>query len=76
MENDKKYPCPVCGTLCLSEEIGSFDICPVCGWEDDYVSHRWEDMMGPNGDWTLNAARKAWGNGETLFERYPNKGIK
>ena len=29
------YPCPVCGYLTLVEPPGSYDICEVCGWEDD-----------------------------------------
>lgn len=31
------YPCPGCGFLTLSESVGSFGTCPVCGWEDDNV---------------------------------------
>jgi hypothetical protein len=31
-------PCPACGFLTLSGEVyGSYEICPVCGWEDDGV---------------------------------------
>lgn len=31
-----KFPCPCCGYLTLSEaERGSYEICPVCLWEDD-----------------------------------------
>lgn len=29
------YPCPVCGYLTIAEPPGSYDICKVCGWEDD-----------------------------------------
>ncbi|RUP50153.1 cysteine-rich CPCC-domain-containing protein [Jimgerdemannia flammicorona] len=30
------YPCPCCGHPTRSEEdYGTFDICPVCNWEDD-----------------------------------------
>lgn len=36
MEVMKTYPCPCCGFLTRSEEdFGTFEICPVCGWEDD-----------------------------------------
>jgi hypothetical protein len=30
-----KFPCPVCGYLVFAEPPGSYDICEVCGWEDD-----------------------------------------
>ncbi|NLK46035.1 MAG: hypothetical protein GX297_05205 [Treponema sp.] len=30
-----KYPCPCCGNRTLSQpDYGSFEICPVCYWED------------------------------------------
>jgi hypothetical protein len=30
------FPCPCCGYLTMaSQERGSFDVCPVCYWEDD-----------------------------------------
>ncbi|MGI6499219.1 MAG: CPCC family cysteine-rich protein [Oscillospiraceae bacterium] len=72
MNNNHKYPCPVCGTKCLSEEMYSYDICTMCGWEEDGYQQKHPDELGPNKDWTLNVAKKAWKNGETLFERYPN----
>jgi len=31
------YPCPSCGFLIFDEPIGSYDICSICGWEDDPV---------------------------------------
>ena len=33
------YPCPCCGYLTLGEEpgTGSYEICPVCFWEDDPI---------------------------------------
>ena len=30
-------PCPACGFLTVEECYGSYNICPVCGWEDDGV---------------------------------------
>ena len=34
----KTFRCPCCGCLTLDEEPpGTFEICPVCWWEDDNV---------------------------------------
>lgn len=30
-----RYPCPCCNHYTLSSPPGSYDICPVCFWEDD-----------------------------------------
>ncbi len=33
-----KYKCPCCGNYTFKNEPdGSYDICPVCFWEDDIV---------------------------------------
>jgi hypothetical protein len=39
MKNQKnKYKCPCCGFLTLEEQSsGTYEICPVCYWEDDPV---------------------------------------
>ena len=39
-------PCPSCGFLVFAEPAGSYDICPVCGWEDDAVQLRFPGMNG------------------------------
>lgn len=44
----EKYKCPCCGYFTLSEEPpGTFEICPVCYWEDDNV--QFNDPTYPNG---------------------------
>lgn len=49
------YPCPCCGFLTRSEEaLGTFDICPVCGWEDDYLQGR--DLLLEGGANTVSLA--------------------
>ena len=40
------FPCPCCGHLVFVEPPGSYDICPVCFWEDDSVQLRWPDWAG------------------------------
>jgi hypothetical protein len=32
-----RFPCPCCGYLVFNEGPGSYDICPLCFWEDDAV---------------------------------------
>ncbi|NAT23927.1 CPCC family cysteine-rich protein [Pseudomonas syringae] len=33
----RDLPCPCCGFVTLTWEYGSYDICPLCSWEDDAV---------------------------------------
>lgn len=39
------FPCPCCGYL-TSSGPGSYDICPICGWEDDISQLRFANMAG------------------------------
>lgn len=41
-----RYPCPCCGHLVFAQAPGSYDICPICFWEDDVVQLRWPDYRG------------------------------
>ena len=53
-----RYPCPCCGFLTLEEEPpGTFEICPVCFWEDDQVQFRDPDFAGGANSVSLNEAR-------------------
>jgi len=40
------YPCPCCGFETFSEPPGSYEICVVCGWEDDLVQLMHPSMGG------------------------------
>lgn len=40
------YPCPCCGFLTFAEPSGSYDVCAVCGWEDDNVQLRYPGLAG------------------------------
>ena len=47
-ENSGRHPCPVCGRT-MFEEYDSYDICMVCGWEDDAMQEEFPDEGGgPN----------------------------
>jgi Cysteine-rich CPCC len=45
-DDTTRYPCPCCGYLVLDEEPGSYEICPICFWEDDVSQLRWPDSVG------------------------------
>lgn len=61
-----KHLCPVCGKYEFEEE-GSYDICEVCGWEDDSLQMSDPEYEGGANEMSLNQARAAWkrrnGNG-------------
>ncbi len=52
-------PCPCCGYLTASE-FGSYEICPVCRWEDDGQTDNDADKVygGPNERLSLTQARE------------------
>jgi len=35
--SEEFFPCPSCGFLVFGEPPGSYEICDLCGWEDDHV---------------------------------------
>ncbi|MBC9246834.1 hydrolase [Paracoccus sp. 11-3] len=53
-----RYACACCGYLTLEEPPpGSFEICPVCGWEDDIAQFNNPDRAGGANLVSLNQAR-------------------
>jgi hypothetical protein len=46
MSGPTNYPCPACGYLVFEEPPGSYDICPICFWEDDVVQLHNPDLAG------------------------------
>jgi hypothetical protein len=54
----ENFPCPCCGYLTLSERPpGTFEICPVCNWEDDDVQYNNIDFEGGANEKSLKQAR-------------------
>ena len=51
--------CPVCGKYIFSEQ-NSFEICPICGWEDDSLQLKNPDYDGGANNESLNDFRKRW----------------
>jgi len=53
-----KYPCPCCEFVTLtSEPPGTYELCPVCFWEDDGVQFNDPNYAGGANRESLNQAR-------------------
>jgi hypothetical protein len=61
---DERVPCPCCGYRTLPDGPGAYELCEVCGWEDDGVSTERPLVWGgnPNGISLAEAQRR--------FQRY------
>lgn len=58
-KNPVGFPCPCCCFLTLGEQPpGTFEICPVCGWEDDRVQFDDESYQGGANGISLQQARR------------------
>ncbi len=68
------YQCPCCGYLTFDEEpSGSFDICPVCYWEDDDTQNNDPTYGdGANGI-SLNTAKENYSKFGAIKEKYIRK---
>ena len=55
--------CPVCGKYIFSERA-SYEICPVCGWEDDPVQRKDPSFAGGANMLSLEEARRSYGGYE------------
>ena len=40
------FKCPVCGQYTFQSGPGSYEICPVCGWEDDKAQYKDPNLKG------------------------------
>ena len=40
------FKCPVCGKYTFQTGPGSYEICPVCGWEDDKAQYKDPNLKG------------------------------
>lgn len=40
------FKCPVCGKYTFKSGPGSYEICPVCGWEDDKAQYKDPNLKG------------------------------
>ncbi|HBV98041.1 MAG: hypothetical protein JL50_00960 [Peptococcaceae bacterium BICA1-7] len=67
----KKFECPCCGYFTLSEQPpGTFEICPVCYWEDDSVQYNDPNYEGGANKVSLNKARENFINLGAIGKEY------
>lgn len=56
MINDQFHLCPCCGQNTI-EELSTYEICPICEWEDDPVQSGDPDFTGGANRPGLNEGR-------------------
>lgn len=67
----KKYKCVCCGYYTMeSEPPGTFEICPVCFWEDDNVQFDDPEYEGGANGISLNKARENYKKIGAISEKY------
>lgn len=58
----KPHKCPICGR-CEFPYSGSYDVCPVCGWEDDPVQEKEPDFPAGANEYSLNEYKAKYESG-------------
>jgi len=67
---EQKNRCPCCGYYQFDKGPGSFEICPICYWEDDKIQRDDPDYQGGANPLSLNECRnnyKKFGACEARF---------
>ncbi|WP_246019954.1 CPCC family cysteine-rich protein [Limnobaculum zhutongyuii] len=59
MISDELYSCPCCGAKVI-DELGCYEICPVCDWENDPVQSSDPEYAGGANEMSLNSAKKIY----------------
>ena len=67
------FPCPCCGHVVFADAPGSYDICPVCNWEDDIVQLRWPDFAGGANRPSLIEAQEAFMRVGAIEQRWVSR---
>ena len=66
MSAETLLPCACCDSLVILAR-GAYEICPVCGWEDDPVQADDPEFAGGANAMSLNDARAMWKERATLL---------
>lgn len=68
--SQKRYRCPCCGYFTFTEPGESYEICPVCYWENDAVQNEHPDYTGGANTLSLNESRKNYQKTGACEERF------
>lgn len=52
---------------CEKGVVGFFDICKICGWQNDDLQNREPDFDGGANEMSLNEAKQAYKEGKEIF---------
>lgn len=63
MGETKMKLCDCCGKV----EVGTFEVCPNCNWQEDRYALNYPDRESNVNDMTLNEARKAYKEGRPVY---------
>ena len=64
-QEEREYLCPCCGQYAFSG-ANTFEICEICGWENNRVQNEYPDFAGGANHMSLNEARKAFQEGKQV----------
>lgn len=67
---DNSFKCPCCGIYIFEDGPGSYDICPICYWEDDLVQYNDPAYSGGANALSLNASRENYKRFGACEERF------
>jgi hypothetical protein len=62
------FPCPCCGYLVFSGPPGTYEICPICDWQDDVSQLRFPAIGGSANELSLVEAQKKFALLSALVE--------
>ncbi len=69
-----KYKCPCCGFYILDDKAdNTFQICPVCYWEDDGVQFHEPNYQGGANSVSLIQARENYKSFGAIEERFKER---
>lgn len=58
-----KQVCACCNRM----EVDFYDICDICGWQNDLLQNKKADYKGGANKMSLNEAKKAYAEGREIF---------